>query len=163
MVSSPPVVLLNPKANYALRVVRTSKTPVANPEAYRLLIDELPDPNRQKSGAVTLVLRYSVPVFFSSPSAGLPKVDWQVEKRGSRLIVTAKNSGDRHLRLAMLKIRDAKGTLASFGNGLTGYVLAHSSMQWTAAGRTSGFSPGGTASISAQSDMGPVDATAPVR
>lgn len=163
VVSSPPTVSLAPKANYALRIVRTGKAPVTNAESYRLLIDELPDPNRQKAGAITLVLRYSVPVFFSSPSTGAPKIDWSVEKRGSRVIVIAQNSGERHLRLAGMKVRDANGTLVSFGNGLTGYVLPHSTMQWTAAGRTSGFAPGGSASISAQSDLGPVNATAAVR
>ena len=163
VVSSPPTVTLAARANYALRVVRINKAPVANAESYRLLIDELPDPNRQKGGAVTLVLRYSVPVFFESPAAGGPRIDWSVEKRGSRVVVTAKNSGDRHLRIAVMKVRDAKGTLVGFGNGLTGYVLAHSTMQWTAFGRTSGFSPGGSAAITAQSDLGPVNATAPVK
>ena len=163
VVASPPIVSLAPRANYALRIVRTSKTPVANAEAFRLLIDELPDPNRQKAGAITLVLRYSVPVFFTSPDAGLPKVDWSVEKRGSRVVVIATNTGDRHLRLAAMTVRDSRGSLVSFGNGLTGYVLAHSTMQWTAIGRTSGFSPGGSAAITAQSDLGSVNATASVK
>ena len=163
VVSSPPTVLLAPRANYALRVVRTLKSAVAAPEAYRLLIDELPDPNRQKSGAVTLVLRYSVPVFFDSADISAPKIDWSVEKRGSRVVVIARNSGERHLRIAAMKVRDSNGTVVSFGAGLTGYVLARSTMQWTAAGRSSGFNPGGSAVITALSDLGPIDATAPVK
>lgn len=162
VVSSPPTVSLASRAVYALRIVRTAKAPVAAPEAYRLLIDELPDPNRQKAGAVTLVLRYSVPVFFASADGAAPKIDWNVEKRGSRVVVTARNSGDRHLRLAAMVVRDGHGATVSFGAGLTGYVLARSTMQWTAAGRSSGFNPGGSALISAQSDLGPVNAAAPI-
>lgn len=162
VVSSPPTVSLAPRAIYALRIVRTSRSPVVAPEAYRLLIDELPDPNRQKAGAVTLVLRYSVPVFFASIDSGAPKIDWSVEKRGSRVVVTAKNAGDRQLRLAAMVLRDSQGATVSFGAGLTGYVLPRSTMQWTAAGRSSGFAPGGSVAISAQSDLGPVNATAPV-
>ena len=163
VVASPPSVSLAPRANYALRIVRTNRTPVTTAESFRILIDELPDPNRQKSGAVTLVLRYSVPVFFVSPDNSGPQIEWAVEKRGSRVVIVARNLGNRHLRLAMLKLRDSKGTLVSFGNGLTGYVLARSTMQWTALGRTSGFGPGSSVAITAQSDLGPVNASASVK
>ena len=163
VVSSPPVVTLPPRQNYAVRVVRTSRAPVGASESYRLLIDELPDPARQKTGAVTLVLRYSVPVFFAVAEASAPKVSWTIERRGGRVVVSATNEGDRHLRVAAMKIRDANGSAVSFGNGLVGYVLPHSTMQWTAAGRTSGFAPGGAATISAQSDLGPLNVSAAVR
>lgn len=163
VVSSPPLVTLPSQQNYAVRVVRTSRQPVGPQESYRLFIDELPDPSRQKSGAVTLVLRYSVPVFFTSPDITAPKIEWRVERRGTKVVPLATNLGERHLRLAAIKMRDSAGSAVSFGNGLIGYVLPHSTMQWTAAGRTSGFAPGGGVTITGQSDLGPINASASVR
>ena len=70
--------------------------------------------------------------------------------------------GDAALTPGAVLLRDGHGATVSFGAGLTGYVLARSTMQWTAAGRSSGFNPGGSALISAQSDLGPVNAAAPI-
>ena len=164
VVASPPSVGINPNADYALRVVRVSRAPVRGEETYRMLIDEIPDPARQRNGAISLVLRYSVPVFFSSPDAAPAKVVWTVSRNaGGRLTVTAQNSGDRRVRVAALKITDAKGTTVSFGGGLIGYALGHSTVRWTAPGRTSGFGSGGAAAVSAQTDLGPLNAQASVQ
>jgi fimbrial chaperone protein len=69
----------------------------------------------------------------------------------------ATNDGDRRIRLGNLKITDAKGATASFGEGLAGYVLGHSSKTWTVPAAAKGFGSGGLASISAQSDVGPIN------
>ena len=164
VVASPPSVGINPNADYALRVVRVSRAPVRGEETYRMLIDEIPDPARQRNGAISLVLRYSVPVFFSSPDAAPAKAVWTVARNaGGRLTVTVQNSGDRRMRVAALKITDAKGTTVNFGAGLIGYALGRSTVRWTAPGRTSGFGSGGAAAVSAQTDLGPLNAQASVQ
>ena len=164
VVASPPSVGITPKADYSLRVVRVARTPVQGEETYRMLIDEIPDPARQRNGAISLVLRYSVPVFFSSPDASPAKLVWTVTRNaGGRLVVTAQNTGDRRLRIAALKLTDAKGTQVSFGGGLIGYALGRSTFRWTAPGRTSGFGPGAAAAVSAQTDSGPLNAQASVQ
>src|SRR5438270_3421697 len=43
VIASPPAVTLAPKVDYVARVVRVSKQPPVGEEAYRLLVDELPD------------------------------------------------------------------------------------------------------------------------
>src|SRR5262245_42609749 len=43
VVASPPAAELHPGQDYVVRVVRLTKSPVAGEEAYRLLIDELPE------------------------------------------------------------------------------------------------------------------------
>jgi len=64
VVVSPPFVSLRSGADYAVRVVRIGKKPVTEKETYRLIVDELPDPKRQRAGTVNFAVRYSLPVSF---------------------------------------------------------------------------------------------------
>jgi fimbrial chaperone protein len=163
VVASPPVVSLSPKTDYLVRIVRTSRQPVAGEESYRLLVDELPDPQRIASGAVNLLLRYSLPVFFDAPDRGDAKLMWRVEHKDGRLWVSTQNVGGRRMRISGLALKDTSGETVSFGEGLNGYVLARSSMRWAAPKTVRGFGIGGTALISAQSDLGRIDASARVQ
>jgi fimbrial chaperone protein len=159
VVASPPLATLAPKSDYTVRLVRVSKTPVAKEETYRLFIDELPDAAGQRNRTVNLVLRYSIPVFFYHSDVAPPKLAWSVDHSGGKLSVVAKNSGDRHMRISALKLRDASGATVSFGNGLTGYVLGGSSMRW-AAPPGSRLTAGNPIVVSAQGDLGPINDSA---
>jgi fimbrial chaperone protein len=158
VVASPPMVTLRPNTNYVVRVVRTTKEPVAGEETYRLLIDELPGPAAERRTAVNIVLRYSIPVFFTAPGAVAGKLKWALQHRNNKLFLSATNDGDRRVRIAKLKITDTKGATASFGEGLAGYVLGHSTKIWPVSAKAKGFGSGGLASISAESDLGPINA-----
>lgn len=162
VVASPPAVTVTPKGQYIARVVRVSKRPVSGEESYRLLVDELPDLSQQKNGAVNLQMRYSIPVFFGAPNKKRPNVNWSIAVQGNKVILTARNNGDRRLRISALKLRDTNGRTISFGNGLAGYALGQSTKSWTAPGSVHGFATNGSASISAQSDIGPIQAVASV-
>jgi fimbrial chaperone protein len=162
VVASPPIANIASKTDYIVRLVRLSKQPLAAPETYRLLVDELPDPAAPKDRAVTLVLRYSIPVFFYPNDAGDAKVAWSVEQRRGKLFVAATNTGDRHVRVAALKLNDASGKTLSFGNGLNGYVLGRSTMRWAAPGNAK-LAAGSTIAISAQGDQGPINASSSVQ
>jgi fimbrial chaperone protein len=146
VVASPPAASLRPNTDYTVRIVRTKKEPVASEEAYRLLIDELPGPATTQVNSV----------FFTLPGAA-PKLSWELQRRANKPVVVANNTGDRRIRLAKLKITDGKGGVASFGDGLAGYVLSHASMNFVVPANARGFGVGGLASISAQSDIGPID------
>jgi fimbrial chaperone protein len=160
VVASPPIASVAPKADYTVRLVRVTKQPVSSGESYRLFVDELPEHTARSNRAVNLVLRYSIPVFFYSPDATEPRVAWSVEQRGGHLFVSAVNGGDRHVRISALKLQDGNGAAVSFGNGLTGYVLGHSTMRWAAPGKTSHLSASSSVVISAQGDRGPIHAVA---
>ncbi len=158
VVASPPMVTLRPNTNYVVRIVRTKKAPVAVEETYRLLIDELPSAGGERRSAVNIVLRYSIPVFFTAPGAAPSKLSWGLERRNNKQFLIAKNDGDRRVRLSKLVLTDAKGAKASFGEGLAGYVLARSSVALEIPANAKGFGSGGLASISALSDVGPINA-----
>ncbi len=157
VVVSPPTLKLKPGAKYVLRIVRTDKKPIKGEEAYRLLVDELPNPARMRNGAVTLTIRQSVPVFFIAQQASVPKLVWSYRQVGNRLIVTAHNNGERFLRVVDLEVKNSSGVVLGRHKGLSGYVLGNSSRSWTLPlkGRV-----GGELSISASSNIGMIDAKA---
>jgi len=160
VVASPPSVTLGPDAKNIVRIVRVAKTPVVGEESYRLLVDQLPDLAQQKNGAVNLLVRYSLPVFFGAADKKSPTLAWSVAVKGDKLTLAAHNTGDRRLRLSALTIKDAQGRSISLGNGLAGYALGQSTKSWTIPAR--GFAASGSASISGQSDGGPVQAVASI-
>lgn len=158
VVASPPSVTLSPRVDYSIRVVRTSRGPVEKEEAYRLLLDELPDASRVQSGAVALVLRHSIPVFVMPPVQAPSKLSWSVKVTGGKIVLTAANSGGRRVRLSSVRVSDGNRTV-DFGSGLLGYALAGSTMSWERPAPR-GFA--GSARITATTDSGPVNATARV-
>ena len=156
--ASPPAASLRPSTDYTVRVVRTTKEPVAKEESYRLLIDELPGPASGAAASVSIALRYSIPVFFTVPGpAAAPKLSFELQRTNKPVIVVS-NAGDRRVRLAKLKFTDGKGVVANFGDGLAGYVLGHSSRNFEVPANAKGFGAGGVVSMSAQSDTGPIEA-----
>jgi len=160
VVASPPVLTLQPKAEHIARIVRVSKRPVTGEESYRLLVDQLPDLSQQKNGMVNLLVRYSIPVFFGAADKKSPTVAWSLARSGDKITVIARNGGERRLRISALNIRDANGKTLSFGKGLAGYALGQSSKHWTSSAR--GFAANGSATVSAQSDGGPIQAVASI-
>lgn len=163
VVASPPIMKLAPGTDYAVRIVRATRNPVGSEESYRLLVDELPDPvNRPKSNGITFLMRHSLPVFFGQPNRGEPRLAWSIRREGEKLVLRAENAGQRRVRLSDLRLRDGAGQTVVVHGGLAGYVLGNSSRQWVAAPQGRAFGQGG-ASITAQSDIGPIDAKVPVR
>jgi len=156
--ASPPLASLRPNTDYTVRIVRTKKEPAVKEEAYRLLIDELPAQAAAQAASVNIALRYSIPVFFTVPGGTAPKLGWELQRRAGKSVIVANNGGDRRIRLAKLKIADGKGGVANFGDGLAGYVLGRSSRTFAVPANAKGFGAGGLGAISAQSDVGPIDA-----
>jgi fimbrial chaperone protein len=153
--ASPPLASLRPSTDYTVRIVRTSKTPVDKEESYRLLVDELPSAGAGSAVSVNIAVRYSIPVFFTVPGTP-PKLSFDLQRGGKPTIVVS-NAGDRRVRLAKLKFTDGKGAVASFGDGLAGYVLGHSSRNFDLPAAAKGFGAGGVASMSVLTEAGPID------
>jgi fimbrial chaperone protein len=159
VVTSPPVTTLQPGATYSIRVVRVGRQRLASEEAYRVLVDQLPDQATQRSGTVALVMRHSIPVFLMPQNAATPNIAWSVGRRNGRLVLRAENKGDRRLRLAKMNVIFPDGRRVNFGEGLLGYALAGSTMEWVSPAAVSGASLNG-ARVSGESDLGPLNAQA---
>jgi fimbrial chaperone protein len=158
VVASPPIVTLAPRTDYVLRVVRVAKGAVRAEESYRIIVDQLPQDRKFAGGNVNLLIRQSIPVFFRGREVAASNVSWSIAPEAGKFAVVAANAGDERLRIASLRLKDSTGASISFGNGLVGYVLGRSSMSWTAAGASRGFGGGGSVTISAETDKGPIHA-----
>ena len=157
VVASPPAVELRPAQDYVIRVVRVTTKPVEGEEAYRLFIDELPEP-AQRPRTVKFIVRHVIPLLFDAPETSAPDVKWRVTLSRHAISLSAANRGDRRLRLASVKISGGGGKGVSFGPGLLGYALGRSAMSWTAPASRTGFRPGAKVTITGQTEEGPFDA-----
>lgn len=163
VVVSPPLSEIAPNSRQLIRIVRISKQPLQAEESYRLLIDEVPEQSDARKAGVNFTVRYSVPVFFLGAAAGSEPLTWSVEQQAGKLTVVASNPGSRHVRIAALRVLGARGEIVSFGEGLTGYVLAGSTARWSTKGTLSNPAPGSTVAISASTNNGPLQTTGVVR
>lgn len=124
VVASPPLVKISPNGSNLVRIVRVSKTPLTGEEAYRLIVDQLPNRSAKSGVAVKLQMRYSIPVFFGAQPGAEPKLAWSVKNNGSNLAVT--NTGKRYVRVSELRMDNTSGAKIGIKNGLVGYVLSNS-------------------------------------
>jgi fimbrial chaperone protein len=133
VVASPPATSIPAGQTYMLRVARLTSAPVSVEESYRLVIDEIaPVADERAVGeGVSMVLRTSLPVFFS-PKDAIPALQWRLYKEGDKLFVEVANTGRRHVKLIDLAAQ-LGSTTVSFGSGLAGYVLPGSVTRFSAA------------------------------
>ena len=162
VVVSPPIAKLKPSSKAVLRVVRRAKSAPQGEESYRLVIDQVPEKKKARGVGVNFAVRYSIPVFFGGLDSAEAAIIWEVGNKKGRAFVTATNAGSRRVRIADLKIKSGSGSV-SFGGGLTGYILPHSSVTWTADRALKGLNQGGKASISAATEHGPLQATGTIQ
>ncbi|MDX4073367.1 molecular chaperone [Brucella sp. NBRC 113783] len=162
VVVSPPISQLKPGSENIVRIVRTSKSPVKAEESYRLIVDELPYIAQRRSGTLNLVIRHSIPVFFSQPGTPDANPSWSVQRQSGGYRVTVNNTGNKRLRVFDLALQGAGGRAVAQRKGLVGYVLGQSSASWFIPG-TGGSRGGGSLAISAQSEAGPINVQASAR
>lgn len=155
LAASPPMTTLQPGTTYSVRLVRVNRQPVAKEQAYRVLVDELPDPSRQQSGTIAMVVRHSIPVFLLANEAQPGQVAWTVGARNGRLVLRATNRGERRVRFSNVSVRLPGGQNVSFGSGLMGYALAGSTMEWLSPGRLASSAVAG-ATVNANTDRGSI-------
>jgi fimbrial chaperone protein len=161
VVASPPAVTLAPGAHQVVRIVhleagRAGAEPVE--QSYRVLVDELPDVSRRGPGEVAMVLRQSIPVFFTGAKAQ-PQVTWSLHQEPAGLRLVANNSGGRRMRLSNLELKTADGSVAHARPGLAGYVLSGAEMRWPIELKQQNAAE--ALSLSAMTDLGPIRAALP--
>ena len=148
VVATPPVASVPPGGSALIRILRTGDAPVVGQEAYRLIVDEIPDANRVRNVGVNVALRYAIPVFFLNGAASQPKLAWSVRSEGGKRMLVAVNSGDKSSRISNLSLGNT-----NLYKGLAGYVLGHSTRMWPLPAKASG------PRVTADSDAGAIDAT----
>lgn len=159
VVASPPMLQLAAGASQIVRIVRVSKAPIEGEESYRILVDEVPDKAQPSKDQINFVFKHSIPVFISNDKNRASHLTWAVEKQDGRTFLVAHNDGNRRARIGGLTVKPANGKEISLGKGLSGYVLAGSTMRWMLP-LNAAIGNVGMVSVTARSDEGPINATA---
>lgn len=150
VIASPPLATIPPGQRQLVRLMSTQPAAEGQETPYRVLVDELPGPQRDARSAddagnigVKLQIRYSLPLFVygrglvprqrarEPGAAGVaqPRLAWQVERDGAAYYLRIRNSGAGHARLTNVQwVRDA--STIDIHPGLMGYVLPGSEMRW---------------------------------
>ena len=154
VIGSPPVARIEPGQKQLVRLTRTVEVPPGQEKAYRIIIDEIPQPppapaegEGKTAAAIRFQMRYSVPLFaygaglWSKPDAtrnrdpkgiGAPALSWRPVEEGGRRFVEVRNQGPVHARLTDVAVQQA-GQPRPLAEGLLGYVLPGASMRWPVA------------------------------
>jgi fimbrial chaperone protein len=161
LVASPPMQTLPPGERQLVRLVRTKPISPASDTSYRVIVDELPAPNKEQQG-LQFVLRYSVPVFIlpETPTPIAPALHTRlVEGEEGQAAIEIENNGSEHAQIADLVYTDASDKRDVVIPGLVGYVLPGQRMRWPLKSSVSRFT-GGT--FKARINSGPVEQPLPL-
>lgn len=131
LVASPPLIQLGPHAEQLVRLVRTAHEPVAGEQSYRVLIDELPQPDAGTISGVMIRLRYSVPVFIEAANGlAQPQLAWYLKRNAKGWVLRVSNTGSRRAQVASVQLVNEAGGVVGLNNGLLGYALAGRERSW---------------------------------
>ncbi|SAF57910.1 fimbrial biogenesis chaperone [Enterobacter kobei] len=143
VVASPPIVTIQKGNKQLIRLIKQSAVPVGVEQAYRIIVDEIPQPDAKAEPSIGLKLqmRYSIPLFVYGQ--GIPtlkegahhalaetrNLSWRVTHEGEQPALQVRNQGDVHVRLSQVSLEQG-GQKRSVAEGLLGYVLPGSTRSW---------------------------------
>lgn len=131
LVASPPLIQIAAHADQLVRLVRTMPAPTAAEQGYRVLIDELPEPDTAPTSGVTIRLRYSVPVFVEpAVDTGQPRLSWHLSRDAQHWTLRVDNAGGKRAQIAAVQLIDHAGNAYPINKGLLGYALAGRERHW---------------------------------
>lgn len=127
LVVSPAIVEIAPNGEQLIRLVRSTDTPPAKEEAYRIVVDELPgDPVADGVNAVKVRMRYLIPMFVRAADPAPTKLACQLDATA----LTCINPGGRAAQLGESRLLGPEGRSLELSKGLLGYILAGDSRRF---------------------------------
>jgi fimbrial chaperone protein len=143
VVASPPIVTIAVGSKQLIRLIKQASVPAGVEQAYRIIVDEIPQADVKAEPAIGLKLqmRYSIPLFVYGQ--GIPTIkegahhavvetrnlSWRVTQAGGQPALEVQNRGDVHVRLSQVALEQG-GQKRTIAEGLLGYVLPGSSRSW---------------------------------
>lgn len=114
VVASPPIVTIAAGSKQLIRLIKQASVPAGVEQAYRIIVDEIPQADVKAEPAIGLKLqmRYSIPLFVYGQ--GIPTIkegahhavvetrnlSWRVTQAGGQPALEVQNRGDVHVRLS---------------------------------------------------------------
>jgi len=128
VLASPPLVRIEPGKRQLVRLIKQTPPAAGQQAAYRVLLDEIPTPQKpgENQAGLNFQMRYSVPLFVYGsglePDKARPELSWRLVNREGKQSLEITNRGSGHARLSHVSLG---GRVIS--DSLFGYVLANSS------------------------------------
>lgn len=137
--ASPPIVRIAGGKKQLIRLISQAPVPMGVEQAYRVIVDEIPQPqdSSQPQIGLKLQMRYSIPLFvygqgiatqrsgahhaFVEPS----KLSWRLASENGKPAIEVSNNDDVHARISKVTVRQ-RGERRTLVDGLWGYVLPNS-------------------------------------
>lgn len=143
VVASPPIVTIGKGSKQLIRLIKQGTIPLGVEQAYRIIVDEIPQPGAKAEPTIGLKLqmRYSIPLFVYGQ--GIPTIkegahhalvdtrnlSWHIRQDGGQPELEVRNRGDVHVRLSQVALEQG-GQKRTVADGLLGYVLPNSTRSW---------------------------------
>ena len=120
VIVSPPVFTIAPGATQLIRV--GLRSPAGARQAYRLILEEVPDAN--PGNGIRVALRLNLPLYAMVPAGEASAIRWSAWQEEGGWVVEAANSGSGYVRLSHEAAQNATGIRAgsdvNFGTLLPG-------------------------------------------
>lgn len=134
LIASPMVISIPAGQRQLVRLIRNTQIANTTEQAYRLIVDELPNSQTDVQSGLQLLLKYSIPVFLkvsdsNDTDQGITSLQGMSFKYNTQTL-TINNQSSHYKRFSQFAYMDAQGKKIPIQMGLMGYVLSGKSMQW---------------------------------
>ena len=143
VVASPPIVRIDKGSKQLIRLIKQSAVPAGVEQAYRIIVDEIPQPESgdKPQMGLKVQMRYSLPLFVYGQGirtwaqgehharVDTTKLNWRVVRADGQPQLEVRNDNDVHLRLSKVMLRQG-GAQHTMAHGVLGYVLPASTRRW---------------------------------
>ena len=127
VVVSPPIAQVAPGAEQVVRIIRPGPPVGGRDRSYRLVVEELPGSKKDANTAISVRLRYVIPLFLRAQGSSRPALACRLHGR----MLACVNKGGQPAQLGRTTLHDSGGHAVELSAGLFGYVLPASERQWT--------------------------------
>ncbi|MBU8545385.1 MULTISPECIES: fimbrial biogenesis chaperone [Roseomonadaceae] len=128
VLASPPMFEVAPDEEQVVRLV-LRRPADARERTYRLILDEIPRVARGRE--VVVALRLSLPVIVIGSRPAAAELAWHAERGpGNELLLLARNSGARHVRVNLLEALLPRGAMTAQPISANPYVLSGMERRW---------------------------------
>ncbi|MFK3661059.1 molecular chaperone [Scandinavium sp. NPDC088450] len=143
VVASPPILRIDKGGKQLIRLIKQAAVPQGKEQAYRIIVDEIPQPTDTSKPQIGLKLqmRYSIPLFVYGQ--GMPVVtegenhvlvspnnlSWRVTALDGKPAIEVRNRDLVHVRLSNVSVRQGSSE-REVAPGLLGYVLPGQTRIW---------------------------------
>lgn len=157
IILSPPVFTIPAKGTQLVRI--GLRTPAAGGRAYRLMIEEVPQP--KEGSGVQVALRLNIPLYAGVASGALGDLTWRAFQDGPKgWFVEAANKGSGYVRVEAEEAAAATGVRQVSGFGV---VLPGSTRRWFVGQRVDLADPTKFQRISREAEDGGPSTPSPAR